>query len=231
MCALAHYLEAEGIATVVISLIRLHSEKTRPPRGLFVPFELGRPMGNPGDVVGQRDVLMQALSLLQHVGPEPILKDYPDTVVAVSDTTWQPFDLPGGADLIKEFAVVQAAYDRSLAETDRTTFGNSGLAPGEVVRAIGDLLGSGPKGAKRVPSKLIRFMLDDLKTLYFEAACQGDEVRSSAELGNWFWHRTAAGKAIATLRSEFLTGDDKGRRKIAAFMVPGEWVDHLGLEL
>ncbi|MBT5161958.1 MAG: hypothetical protein HOL89_19300, partial [Alphaproteobacteria bacterium] len=49
MSALGHFLEEEGIATTIISLIRVHSEKVRPPRSLFVPFELGRPLGAPND--------------------------------------------------------------------------------------------------------------------------------------------------------------------------------------
>ncbi|PPR23423.1 MAG: hypothetical protein CFH39_00667 [Alphaproteobacteria bacterium MarineAlpha10_Bin2] len=65
MGGLAHYLEEEGLATTQISLIRLHSEKTRPPRALWVPFELGRPFGPPNDVPFQRRVLMATLELLQ----------------------------------------------------------------------------------------------------------------------------------------------------------------------
>jgi hypothetical protein len=38
--ALGHYLEEEGIATVAISLIRPQTENTKPPRALWVPFEL-----------------------------------------------------------------------------------------------------------------------------------------------------------------------------------------------
>jgi hypothetical protein len=45
--ALGHYLEEEGIATVAISLIRPQTENTKPPRALWVPFELGRPFGPP----------------------------------------------------------------------------------------------------------------------------------------------------------------------------------------
>ena len=49
MGALGHYLEEEGIATVGISLIRPQTENTKPPRALWVPFELGRPFGPPSD--------------------------------------------------------------------------------------------------------------------------------------------------------------------------------------
>lgn len=228
MCALAHFLEAEGIATVVISLIRLHSEKIRPPRTLFVPFELGRPLGDPGDVTGQRDVVSRALALLDHTGPEPVLEDYPDPVVR-SDGPM--IELPVDADLIREFGAIETAYDKFVAEHGGTTFGNSGMAPGDLIAAFSELLGGGNICGKRVPGKLIKFMIDDIKTLYFEAACHGHDALSSAQLGEWFWRKTAAGKAIADLRTEFIESDDKGRQQVVAFMVPSGWVDNLGLKI
>ena len=64
MGGLAHYLEKVGIPTTQISLIRKHTEELRPPRALFVPFELGRPFGNRNDADLQRTVLKSALGLL-----------------------------------------------------------------------------------------------------------------------------------------------------------------------
>lgn len=63
MSALGHYLEEEGIATVVIALIRPQAENTRPPRALWVPFELGRPIGPPGDAAFQKRVILAALGI------------------------------------------------------------------------------------------------------------------------------------------------------------------------
>ncbi len=228
MCTLAHYLEVVGIATVVISLIRLHTEKIRPPRALFVPFELGRPMGDPKDAAGQRDVLTRALSLLDHTGPEPVLVDHPDPVASSAEPLGQLFDVPTGANLVQEFAVIQTAYEKFVADHGSTSFGVGDMTPNEVVAAISGLL-DGATDGKRIPSKQLRFMVDDLKSLYFEAACQGRDALTSEQLGNWFWRSTVAGKAIAELRSEFMASDDKGRRAIANFMVPGLWVDKLKL--
>jgi len=56
--ALGHYLEEEGIATVAIALIRPQAENTKPPRALWVPFELGRPFGPPSDAAFQKRVLL-----------------------------------------------------------------------------------------------------------------------------------------------------------------------------
>ena len=42
--ALANFIERAGVATASISLIREQSEAVRPPRALWVPFALGRPL-------------------------------------------------------------------------------------------------------------------------------------------------------------------------------------------
>ena len=67
MSALGHYLEEEGIATAAISLIRPQTERTKPPRALWVPFELGRPFGPPSDPAFQKRVVVSALRLLESV--------------------------------------------------------------------------------------------------------------------------------------------------------------------
>ena len=69
-------MEEEGVATTQISLIRMHSEKIHPPRALWVPFELGRPLGQPNDVPFQTRVLRACLGLLDAVSG-PVLQDYP----------------------------------------------------------------------------------------------------------------------------------------------------------
>ena len=61
VCGLAHCLEGEGIATVVIGLIPQHVRAMKPPRALLAPFELGRPLGLPSDLDLQRKVLFNAL--------------------------------------------------------------------------------------------------------------------------------------------------------------------------
>jgi hypothetical protein len=76
--ALGHYIEEEGIATVAISLIRPQSENTRPPRALWVPFELGRPFGPPSDAAFQKRVILAALRMLEAGGGPVLLEDFPE---------------------------------------------------------------------------------------------------------------------------------------------------------
>jgi hypothetical protein len=96
--ALAHYLEEEGVPTVAISLIRLHTEKVGPPRALWVPFELGRPLGAPKDEKFQLRVITAALRLLEAAPGPVVLEDFPDDdPTAVDLPGWQPpFDLTAG---------------------------------------------------------------------------------------------------------------------------------------
>ena len=68
---MAAELEQRGISTVVVQLLRLATEKVRPPRALMVPFRHGYPLGAPNDPELQRAVLTAALNLLADPGLKP----------------------------------------------------------------------------------------------------------------------------------------------------------------
>jgi hypothetical protein len=88
--ALGHYLEEESIASVAVALIRPQAEHTRPPRALWVPFELGRPIGPPSDSVFQRRVILSALGMLVEGGGPSRIIDFPDDDPReVPDPNWQ----------------------------------------------------------------------------------------------------------------------------------------------
>jgi D-proline reductase (dithiol) PrdB len=57
-------IEAAGIPTVSISLLREVTEKVKPPRVLLVDRPLGFPLGYPHEPEVQREILRQALALL-----------------------------------------------------------------------------------------------------------------------------------------------------------------------
>jgi len=79
--ALAHYLEEEGLATVAISLIRPQTENTKPPRALWVPFELGRPFGPPNDPEFQKRVVRTALQMLELEHGPVVIEDFPEPLI------------------------------------------------------------------------------------------------------------------------------------------------------
>ncbi len=77
MSLIAAELERSGIPTVVIQLLRLVTEKVRPPRALVVPFRHGYPLDTPNDPAKQTAVINAALDLLENPALEPpALVDY-----------------------------------------------------------------------------------------------------------------------------------------------------------
>ena len=69
-------LEVAGVATVGVSLCQEITQRTRSPRSLYVPFPFGYPLGKPLDPELQREIVMQALELLEAPGPPPVEADY-----------------------------------------------------------------------------------------------------------------------------------------------------------
>lgn len=74
MGVIQRQIEAAGIATVSISLLRRFSEHVVPPRALWVPFPFGRPLGAPRNVPVQRLVILSAVRLLERTDT-PVLED------------------------------------------------------------------------------------------------------------------------------------------------------------
>ena len=79
MCVLAHIIEAAGIATIGLSLVRGQAENVKAPRFLHCEFPLGRPLGKPDDAEFQIDVLRKAFALLERTDV-PVLVDHPDVI-------------------------------------------------------------------------------------------------------------------------------------------------------
>jgi len=237
--ALGHYLEEEGIATVAIASIRPQAEKTRPPRALWVPFELGRPLAPPGDAVFQKRVLVTALKLLERSDGPVLLDDFTDDDPRERpDPAWQAptsglaSPQPGSpsgdmlADALQvELLALAPFYARSCVARGRSTVGLSGLAPA----ACGDYVVAWLRGAPPAVSPVadmspvlcLRFAIDDLKAFVLEAA-QWTGRPSAQQLGDWLWNETATGAAIRALRSRLIASNDDRAKLIAGmFLVPG----------
>jgi hypothetical protein len=70
-------MERQGIATVVIQLLREVAERMGPPRALFVPFRHGYPLDAPNDPPRQHAVIEAALRLLESPGLiPPVLRNF-----------------------------------------------------------------------------------------------------------------------------------------------------------
>jgi hypothetical protein len=235
--ALGHYLEAEGIPTVAISLVRPQTEHTRPPRALWVPFELGRPFGPPGDAAFQTRVILAALRLLEAPRGPVLIEDFPDDDPrAAADPAWRPPVAPSalataGADALAaaleaEAPLLEGAYATArAARGGRTTIGLSGLTIEAATRYVADFLRGKPVTSPLPdvsPVLLLRWAVDDLKAYYTEAALVGGTKPSSRQIGDWFWNETAAGAAVTALRQAHLASPDDRLKLIATmFLVPG----------
>ena len=231
-------LEARGTPTVVIGLVRPHMERIRPPRGVWAPFQLGRPLGEPGDPAFQRRVLSQALALLERRDGPVILEDFPDDPPNWFDTAgWVAPDLPSlgtpatpsgwEAALSHEMAALRPVWQRAQARFGRTTLGLSGQAPEHWPEFVGRFLaGDLPLVPPHATAALaVRFLCDDIKAMYSEAAQADGTPPSSRQIDTWFWSVTLAGRLLIALRSVALLSDNNAMKTVATrFFVPAPFL-------
>jgi D-proline reductase (dithiol) PrdB len=60
-------IEAAGIATVGISILKEVTEQVRPPRSVFLRYPFGHPLGEAFNVAQQRTILQDALAGLETI--------------------------------------------------------------------------------------------------------------------------------------------------------------------
>jgi D-proline reductase (dithiol) PrdB len=73
----ARILEAQGIPTVSLGVVRSMIDGTPAPRNVFVPFRLGQVLGEPGNVAQQQAVLRAALGAVTRVAEPGGLLELP----------------------------------------------------------------------------------------------------------------------------------------------------------
>ena len=229
---LARALETAGIATTAISMVREHSEKTKPPRALFVPFPFGHALGRPDDPGLQHRVLRAALDLLAEPAG-PVLRDFPDDA--------EPGDQPPAPAQASGIAITSTVPDDPALETaqmrrdheqwvarggGRTTFGLAGVPATRfrgVVRFLQAFAAGEEADMEERPADLpladfIRYCADDWKTLYWEGRMAMKPAAGGDEIARWFWGETAAGQVLRRVRDRLDASAD-ARWKAAAFGV------------
>ena len=245
MSVLAHYLEEEGLATTIVSLVRLHSETIEPPRSLFVSFELGRPLGQPNNHVLQREVLEQALGLLESDNGASLISDFDQSNDGTeTNESWSPtatafsdLDMTDVADLKKrlkdEIETLAPNYAMAKKTRGRSSVGVSKLTMDEIAEHVTSFLNEPHQESPREDlssAMVLRFGVDDLKAFYAEAASHGGSP-SSWQLGNWFWRDTVAGQILISLREAAMGQSDKRFNIVGSkFLVPRIWIDELNLK-
>lgn len=226
MGALANYIERAGVATASISLIREQSEAVKPPRALWVPFALGRPLGTADDPDFQKGVMRAALGMLA-TATEPTILDYPVEAPAEAEAgEWVcPVSFASKADtshtgeLLAEVARLSPWSMETRTKRGRTLFGVTGAAPDQVeavARALGAIADSGD--IRNPPASdvewtfdmplLVRHLADDMRVFYHEAvaAQPGPGAPNHEALSDWIFSGTALGNALQAI-AEHLTKD------------------------
>ena len=127
--------------------MREHSEKINPPRALWVPFPLGRPMGAADSPDLQRRLFEAGLDLLAR-SDVPVLENFSDQrqkAITEKTVSWScPVNLPpctGGMKnpigaLAKEISLLTPCRVSNSAKKGRKVFGVSGLDIYEIATFI-----------------------------------------------------------------------------------------------
>ncbi|MEM7537821.1 MAG: hypothetical protein AAF639_36965 [Chloroflexota bacterium] len=232
MSGLAHYIEDEGISTVVVALIREHAEMIRPPRALWVPFPLGRPFGAPNNEHQQREVLRQALALLE-APSGPVLVDFQGEdkgLVEDSEMVWAcPVRFDTASDeneglserVAAELVLLRPWYDLALEQRGRTTVGLASASVDTTAAWLGAFAMGEEPSAPSVGESLtdtLRWSAEDLKSFYFEAATAQPGATGPA-LETWFWEQSAAGEMLRALKVRCMANADKSVRDLGEYML------------
>ena len=223
-------LEERGLATVAIAAVRAQAENTRPPRALWTSAQLGRPLGEPGDPVFQRRVLLAALGMLERSDGPVILADFHDDPPNWRDNpAWiAPPTLVGPpAAFAAELDALMPAWRRSQARFGRSTVGLSFLPPEAWAAFVGRVLaGELPTIDGHATTALaVRFLCDDIKAFYQEAGQADGPPPSSRQLDAWFWRGTTGGATLKALRETGMASANNALKTVAGRMfVPAPWV-------
>jgi hypothetical protein len=230
---LAHYLESEGLPTTQVSLIRPHTETIKPPRALWVPFELGRPLGEPNDPEFQKRVILAALDLFER-SSGPVLEDFPEDAPsqyhgAGGGTPTCPVSFAREEEanareaLVLEVSRLSSWYRMAREKNGRTTVGVSGLdipvAAGLLADAAQGLEVENPLPELSWPT-LLRLAAEDVKAYYLESiASQPGRAATARDLADWFWGHTKAGETLQALKKVALRSEDQEMQLLGSLLL------------
>jgi hypothetical protein len=222
--ALSLHIEAAGIATTQISLVREHTAAMAPPRALWVPFPLGRPLGAPDDAQFQRRVLLGALRLLERTSG-PVLEDFPEDAPKTTEDDDAPVACPVSfakprsgslADQLKqEIADLAPWYAIANERRKRSTAALSSLTPDEAADYICDFIEQRVNAPYRPGLQLglaLRLACEDIKSYYLEACGAQPGNTSHDALFRWFWTQTIASKVFVRLQAVCAAHEDSSVR-------------------
>ena len=203
-----------------------------------MPFELGRPLGAPNEPEFQLDVLRATLRLLERE-TGPVLEDYPhDAPTSEAIEGWAcavALPAPGLPEnepdalrqtLLNEVSLLHPWYDEAKRARGRTAVGLSGLDIDDIARFLAAFAAgespSPPDGAAEEMPLLIRFLSDDLKAFYTEAATAqpGRAFPTATEINDWLFLQTAFGDLLYRVRDRLAGSEDEREKAVAGGVIP-----------
>ena len=221
MSALSYFLEDEGIATTGISLVREHTVQMQPPRALWVPFPLGRPLGVPNNAAFQHEVIAAAWRLLD-VTQGPVLEDFVTDAPpsAEPEQSWTcPVSFASNDSISNsihdrvagEIQSLAPWYAVSVEQRGRTSVGASKLDTKQALALVASALNT-----EDLDVEQFKYASEDLKAYYLEAMAStpGADINVNALL----WKSTALAqmyREIAALRA------DSNNKTLATLMKSG----------
>ncbi len=209
-----------------IALIREQAEKVKPPRALFVPFELGRPLGKPNNPELQHTVIRAALDLLQNESG-PVLAEFPEVegpVKLFQASEVQLDQAQADLDPAEELRVLRPCYLLWMDNHDGcTAVGISGI-PHQRFRGMVRFLQAYARGEKAdmkertshvSVEEFIRHCTSDLKAFCYESRMIQSPESTQEQIDQWFWGGTAAGRLLKSIAYRMSEEDDPILKDIA----------------
>ena len=167
-----------------------------------------------------------------------ILEDFPETRPGCVDTEgWQPPAIPRwippsdagrlGRRTDRGTGRLAACPGAALARRGRTSIGLSFQPPEAWPAFLADALAGALVGVPPLatPALAQRFLCDDIKAFYGEAAQAAGPAPSPRQVDHWFWRQTIAGALLIALRSVAMASDNNALRTVGGrFFVPVPWL-------
>ncbi|MEQ9450206.1 MAG: hypothetical protein RJQ07_01360 [Pseudomonadales bacterium] len=203
----------------------------QPPRALWVPFPLGRPLGKPGDAAFQLDVIRAALDLLDR-SEGPVLEDYPFDAPAVAEESAAACPVSFARDesddgswktrLSREISHLRPWYELSRRRRGgRTLVGVADQSPEQNLQILADHLDGG-----QITDDItwLKRAVEDIKAFYLEAMTAQPGEYDSQALQQQFWRDTSFGAAVLAFYHQFQNSGDNQLQLVARILAPREAV-------
>ena len=213
-------------------MVRENTVSLRPPRALWVPFPLGRPLGKPGDASFQQEVIKAALDLL-HRKAGPVLEDYPHDAPAVDDeipaacpvsfAPENPENTSWESRLTREIGELAPWYELGRRRRGgRSLVGIADASPQQNIALLGEQLDN-----DTLPTDIVwlKRAIEDIKAYYVEAMTAQPGDYNTQTIQKQFWRETQFGKAVLMLYHQFQNSGDDQKKTIARILAPREAVN------